>query len=138
MRFETVHTCLSIRRGDLDSAGHVNHARALEYFEQGRWEWLQRHRLKQCTRVVPVVSRVEIDYRKELFCGRLRIETERVHDDAIYKAMFDQRIYAGDATEPSITASVHVAFIDVNGRQLCTVDDFLCAAVEPLQTLAER
>lgn len=132
MSFRKVHTSLSVRPSDLDSVGHVNNSRALDYLEQGRWEWMQVHGLKQQKRVIPVVSRIEIDYCKEMSWGPLRIETERVQDEeAIYKAMFDQRIYAGHAKEPSVRAIVHVAFIDATERHLCTVEDFLCAANTP-------
>jgi YbgC/YbaW family acyl-CoA thioester hydrolase len=140
MNSRNVYTSLSVRPSDLDSVGHVNNSRVLDYLEQGRWEWLQLHGLRQHARVIPVVSRVEVDYRKEIFWGGIRIVTQRVQvEDATYKAMFDQRIYAGDATEPSVQAIVHVAFIDIRDRHLCTVDDFLCAKdVSDAQDLAEH
>lgn len=132
MSFRIIQTCLSVRPSDLDSAGHVNNSRVLDYFEQGRWEWLQSHGLRRQTRVVPVVSRIEVDYRKEIVWGPLNIETQRVQDeDATYKAMFSQRIFAGNTTEPSGTAFVHIAFINATDRRLCTVEDFLSAAYAP-------
>lgn len=129
MNFTAVSTSINVRPGDLDIAGHVNNARALEYFEHGRWTWLAHHGLERYSHVVPVVTRVEVDYRRELFWGEITIHTALVEDaEAIYKAVFNQSIEA-EPGQAAVNARVEVAFIDRDSRQLCMVEEFLSGAL---------
>ena len=125
MSFDDVTTPISVRPADLDSVGHVNNARVLEYLEHGRWCWLAHNGLQGRTRVVPVVARIEIDYRRELFWGEISIHTALADKDSVYKAEFEQVI--SSRGEPAVTAKVHVAFVDASDRSMCTVEEFLDA-----------
>ncbi|HEY0132889.1 MAG TPA: thioesterase family protein, partial [Nannocystis sp.] len=66
---------LRIRPNDLDSLGHVNNAVVLEYFEAGRWAWMDARGIGRRGKVVPVVSRIEVDYRRELTGPELQVHT---------------------------------------------------------------
>ncbi len=125
MRFDAVTTPVSVRPADLDSVGHVNNARVLEYLEQARWSWLRHHGLDRRKRIIPVVARIEVDYRRELFWGDLSIRTALADEDTVYKAVFEQVIYSGAV--PAVTAKVHVAFIDTEDRRIRAVADFIDA-----------
>ena len=74
---------LQTRPTDLDSKGHVNNARYIEFLQAGRWEWLAakgltEERLKALG-VTFVVARVEIDYKAE--CGYPEILT--IHTEVL-------------------------------------------------------
>jgi YbgC/YbaW family acyl-CoA thioester hydrolase len=119
-------TQLPVRPGDLDSVGHVNNARVLEFLEHGRWDWLRKNNLGRGTRVIPVVVRIEADYRAEIPWGDVRVESDMAQDeDLTFKAIFNQFIYVGSSHEPAVKAVVHVAFIAASERSVCTVADFI-------------
>jgi phosphopantetheine--protein transferase-like protein len=123
---------LRVRPNDLDSLGHVNNAVVLEYLEAGRWAWMDGHRIRRGGAVVPVVSRVEVDYRRELAGPELQVHTALLvpetedDDDVSYRARFTQQILVAGTL--AAEAVVHVAFIDARSRSLCTLQDFLASA----------
>lgn len=129
--FRKTVTQLAVRPGDLDSVGHVNNARALEYLEHGRWEWMRKNKLTRSKNVIPVVVRIEADYRAEIPWGDIRVETDMQDgDDLTFKAIFNQFIYAASPDQFAVKAVVHVAFIDAATRSVCTLQDYLDDASE--------
>jgi len=121
-----ITTYHAVRPSDLDSLGHVNHATVLEYLEYGRWEWLTHCGRGLPTRIVPVVTRVEVEYRCEIFMGDLAITTN-LAGESFYKVVFEQTIDIGAdaARERAAEAKVHIAFIDASSRRPRRVRDFL-------------
>ncbi len=122
---------LRVRPNDLDSLGHVNNAVVLEYFEAGRWAWMDARKLGRRGAVVPVVSRIEVDYRRELTGPELQVRTTLLGDDGqdddlTYRARFSQQLVVGEVV--AAEAVVHVAFIDAATRSLCSLQDFLACA----------
>jgi acyl-CoA thioester hydrolase len=130
---------LRVRPNDLDSLGHVNNATVLEYLEAGRWAWLDQRALRPATRVVPVVSRIEVDYRREIrpqdLVVRTRLESPRGDDldeEALtYRACFRQELWIDTGQELAVAALVQVAFVDVADRCLLPLQEFLIAARSP-------
>jgi acyl-CoA thioesterase FadM len=138
VNFEPTSLVVPVRPNDLDSLGHVNNAIVLEYLEAGRWAWLAHHRLKRTGRVLPVVSRLEIDYRREILPPEVVVATRLEVDEAFldpeamsYRAIFHQTVIAAGAAEPAAEAIVKVAFIDAAARSLRTIQDFLQQTLEP-------
>lgn len=119
---------LVVRPNDLDALQHVNNATALEYLETGRWDWMHNNGLTWGGRVVAVVARLEIDYRRPLLRGRVLVRTAMVSDiepdDATYQAIFEQHIHQGD-DEPAVSAKLQVAFFDTTTGTLTTAQHFL-------------
>jgi thioesterase-3 len=67
---------VKVRPTDLDTNGHVNNARYVEYCQWARWEWLGK---LDKSKVIFVVVNINLDYRKE--CGEgetLRVKTDVV------------------------------------------------------------
>lgn len=129
----TIH----VRPNDLDSLGHVNNAVALEYLEAGRWAWMDRHGLRRRGDVVAVVSRLEIDYRREITGAAVQVRTALVpgdlEPDMSYQARFSQQLLVpaaatDEAPALAVEAVVRVAFVRAATRELCTLHDFLAAA----------
>lgn len=138
MRFEECTVTLRVRPNDLDSLGHVNNATVLEYLEAGRWAWMDQHGVRRGVGVVPVVSRVEVDYRREIHPGDVVVHTvldvppdEDLEDGMTYRVRFRQRVLVDGGRQVAAEATVAVAFIDVASRSLCSLQDFLAAARGP-------
>lgn len=140
MRFEESVTSLRVRPNDLDSLGHVNNATVLEYFEAGRWAWMEQHGLRRGTSVLPVVLRIEVDYRREILPQELQVHTsieppegEDIEDeDALhYRVYFRQKILTDSGRQVAAEARLQVAFIDATTRSLSTLQEFLAAARGP-------
>lgn len=135
MRFEASLIDLDVRPNDLDSLGHVNNAVALEYLEAGRWAWMDRHGIRRGGSVVPVVMRIELDYRREIRPQRLTVRTildqpedEAFDDWVAYRVCFRQQILINDGADAAVEAQVQVAFIDGASRGLASLHDFLAAS----------
>lgn len=125
--FDTVTADMPVRPGDV-VAGHVNNARVLELLEHGRWAWFQAHDLMYVTGpILPLVTRIEVDYRREIFMGDVRVETRVAEtEEGVYRMIFEQGIYAlPDPAKPLVTARVHGAFANAADRKLRTFADFL-------------
>ena len=138
MNFETTTLVVPVRPNDLDSLGHVNNAIVLEYLEAGRWAWLAHHGLRRTGRVVPVVSRIEVDYRREILPPEVVVTTVLEADEAFldpeavsYRAVFHQTVVPAGEDRLAAEALVKVAFIDVATRSLRTIQDFLRQTFEP-------
>lgn len=123
--FETVTAVISVRPGDM-AAGHVNNARVLELLEYGRWAWFRHQRLAYVDGpILPLVTRIEVDYRKEIFMGDLRVET-RLSENSTHRTVLEQSIYVSpDGVKPLVTAKVYGAFVGVGDRKLRTFEAFL-------------
>ncbi|MCG9889837.1 MAG: acyl-CoA thioesterase [Thermosynechococcaceae cyanobacterium MS004] len=128
-RFEPVSIDLLTRPNDLDRLGHVNNAVVLEYLEAGRWAWLEQHHFSQGMRILPVVARIEVNYRKEINPGTVKVTTQiEAREAAIcYQVTFEQRveILLNDQALVAAEAKVKVAFIDAEQRTLRSLQDFL-------------
>ncbi|MDY7227239.1 acyl-CoA thioesterase [Hyalangium rubrum] len=136
MRFEESAVTLRVRPNDLDSLGHVNNATALEYLEAGRWAWLDQHALRRTARVLPVVAKIEVSYRREILPQEVVVHTrvesprsdELEEESVIYRASFRQQILIDGSAQVAVDALVQVAFIDVAERSLRSLQDFLASA----------
>jgi acyl-CoA thioester hydrolase len=136
MRFEESVVTLRVRPNDLDSLGHVNNATVLEYLEAGRWAWMDQHALRRDASVIGVVSRIEVDYRREILPQRevevhTRLESpgpEELEDaDAVhYRATFRQQVLLDG--QVAVDARVQAAFLHAAERTLASLQDFLEAA----------
>ncbi|HEY6926879.1 MAG TPA: thioesterase family protein [Steroidobacteraceae bacterium] len=71
----SVETLHHLRPGDIDALGHLNHARAVELFELGRFDWVKRRSIDIDPSCVPVVTRVDIRYQREIFLSEVVIRT---------------------------------------------------------------
>jgi acyl-CoA thioesterase FadM len=124
MLSEPVTTEVQVRPNDLDRLGHVNNAVAVEYLEAGRWDWAFRRLGATSAHVVPVVARLEVDYRRELGPGTVVVTTTLTSDveDSTFQAVFVQSI---TQDEVAVRARVQVAFLDVRRRVPTTMQAYL-------------
>ncbi|HXI22636.1 MAG TPA: acyl-CoA thioesterase [Pyrinomonadaceae bacterium] len=131
---EQVGIELTVRPNDLDSLGHVNNAVVLEYLETGRWEWLARNGLPSTGSIVPVVARIEIDYRLEIRPPKVEIGTTLENAAALlgsaadrYQCIFRQVVtrQRDNQSLTAVEARVQVAFIDTIDRRIRNLQDYL-------------
>ncbi|AOY84851.1 thioesterase family protein [Moorena producens JHB] len=129
MNFETVNLTIQVRPNDLDSSGHVNNATVVEYLDAGRWSWLKHHNLARGQRIIPVVARLEINYRHEILLGEVKVITkvEEAEKPRYYQVVFQQsvEIFKDGAATIASEARVKVGFIDSKERTIRTLQDFI-------------
>jgi acyl-CoA thioester hydrolase len=135
VQFKEIDTRMRVRPADLDSLGHVNNAAVLELFEAGRWAWMDAHGVRRNAQVLPVVTRTEVDYHKEIGMEDVVVRTT-LHEPPIdlddgdtYRVTFLQRVLVGG---DAIAAEGHVSvgFVDAASRTLRTLNEFLEASRE--------
>lgn len=105
-----------VRPSDIDMFGHVNHAKPIDYFELGRFDWLVQNHFPLDERWTPVVARIEVDYRRELFLTQIRVQTV-LAELKQYSAEFQQSIFVADADVPAVTGLVRVSFVGKDTRR---------------------
>ncbi|MBU7584508.1 MAG: acyl-CoA thioesterase [Nostoc sp. TH1S01] len=129
MSFELVSLKLQVRPNDLDSLGHVNNATVLEYLETGRWDWLKYHKLQIKQKIIPVIARIEVNFRKEIILEDVIIKTklEEANKLAQYQANFWQSIelFREKNLLVAVEARIQLVFIDSTQRTLRTLQEFL-------------
>lgn len=130
MTYEPSTTTMWVRPNDLDSLGHVNNATVLEYLENGRWDWMARNGIRSGRRVIAVVARIEVDYRRMIATRQVRVETTLEHepdpDEITYQVVFRQRVIPIEEgpSLPAVLARVQVGFFDTEAGGLATAEDF--------------
>ena len=69
---------IDVRPTDLDSKGHINNAKYIEYTQFGRWRWLEEHtasdEVLQAQGTILVVVRTEIDSPSVTMATRSRLK----------------------------------------------------------------
>lgn len=138
LRVAPVSLRLHVRPADLDGLGHVNNSVVLQYLEAGRWAWMDHHRLRRADPVVPVVSRIDVHYLREIAYCELDVSTVMMNqgevvdlEDISYRATFRQDVFLAPEGTLAARADVSVAFIDRETRRLRTVQDFMQVSVSP-------
>jgi len=127
---------ISIRPGDLDVVGHVNNARVLELLEYGRMKWLNSQSWKPNTSSAAVVTRIEIDYIKEIGFGKPFINTlfnnnnnidftQQDERECCYSITLNQSIKSQpDSEDIYVNAIIKISFIDIDKRILISINDY--------------
>jgi acyl-CoA thioester hydrolase len=107
-----------IRPSDLDSLGHVNNAVVLELFELGRMMWSNENAIELNSTVIPVVTKISLEYNQEVFVQPVEILTELVKE-GFYELKFSQEISTNICGEKIVCqrGSVHVTLINKTIRR---------------------
>lgn len=105
-----------IRPSDIDVFGHVNHSKSVELLELGRFDWLSKNKLPLDERWIPVVTRIDVDYRREVFLCEVTIKTELAVLKQ-YTAEFQQAIHIPGFDEPAVTGCICVSFLGRESRR---------------------
>ena len=114
--FRSTEMLHHVRPSDIDMFGHVNHAKPIDYFELGRFDWLVQNQFPLDERWTPVVTRIEVNYRRELFLSEVRVQTV-LGELKQYSAEFQQSVHVPGVEGPAVTGSVRVSFIGKETRR---------------------
>ena len=121
---------ITVRGYHEDHFQHVNHARYLEFLEEGRWAYLERYdlleRLVRAKGVQLAAVRLLINYRRSSVAGdRLRVITG-IHDVRSRKLIMRQRILDVDSGKLVVDAEVTIVLVDARtGRVMQIGDDVI-------------
>ena len=124
-------TRIKVRGFHEDRFGHVNHARYLEFLEEGRWDYLDERGPQDgfpALCVIPVVVNLSISYRRPTSAGDTLRITTRVADVSSRKIVMKQKIYQ-EATD-KLCCEADVSLVLVNsetGRPAVLNDEIIRA-----------
>lgn len=126
---------LQVRRNDLDSQAHVNHATVLEYLETGRHDWMRKNQVQLVPGVMAIVARVEVNYLRAISCDTVRVETslqEELHADELnYKVTFRQVVTLDKSSAAAgltaVEAIIQVGFVSVEHGNLLSTQESIAA-----------
>lgn len=110
---------IRVRGYHLDIYHHVNNARYLEFLEEGRWDYFDRHdfyRLFESENLAFVVVNINISYRRPAYNGELLRVTSRLDNLGNKSARMFQQVWVLENGEPAaLVAEATVTF--------CLMDD---------------
>jgi thioesterase-3 len=99
-----------------DHFQHVNHARYIEFLEEGRWAYFEEHDLIENLfhqqGIFLAVVNMTIQYRRSVVAGDiLRVETEVQHAEK-RKVILSQKMYAAHSNKLVIDAEIINMFVE--------------------------
>lgn len=111
-------TAIRVRSYHLDGYGHVNNARYLEFLEEARWAFFERHGLLALLNgIMMVVTRIDIRYLRAATEGQeLHIDT-RINTIEPRRILLTQRIIRADTRKVAVEADITLVPVSSsNGR----------------------
>jgi len=124
-------TRIKVRGFHEDRFGHVNHARYLEFLEEGRWDYLDERGPQDgfpALGVFPVVVNLSISYRRPTSAGdTLRIAT-RVADVSSRKIVMKQKIYQEATDKLCCEADISLVLVNSETGRPAVLDDEIIRA----------
>ncbi|MBO8164602.1 MAG: acyl-CoA thioesterase [Brevibacillus sp.] len=113
--FETV-----VRSTEVDTIGHLNNAKYLEYMEWGRVDWMCQSGLTlevlRGRGILPVVVNINVNFRRELGMGeRVKVVSRPLHGGN--KSFVIRHELYNQAGELACDADVTMVMIDANTRR---------------------
>ena len=119
---------LCVGDGEIDALGHVNNARFLEYFEQGRMDW---YNCCDATLNTPgdqhlgtVVVNIDVNFRRECFSGEQLSVLTSAFRRGRTSYVLRQEIFASDGKCVS-DAKVTSVLMDMNTRMRVPLSESL-------------
>lgn len=109
-------TTIKIYGFHADAYGHVNNARYLEFFEQGRWDFLQQFdelRIIDDNNLAFVVVNINVNFKKAIFPHQTIFINTFLKDINNASALMEQMIYN---EKKEICAKAEVTFVLVNKK----------------------
>ena len=109
---------IKIRGYHIDHFGHVNHARYIEFLEEGRWDYMEKNQLIDLfhnTGIIHTVAGIAVDYKSSARAGNI-IRMESALGKVGQKSFsMDQKMYLKESL--ILKAIVTNAFIDLSSQK---------------------
>ncbi len=111
-------TRIRIRSYHLDGYGHVNNARYLEFLEEARWAFFERHNLlRLLDGIMMVVARIDIRYLRAAQEGQTLDIATRIQSAEPRQVMLRQTIRRSDTGKTTAEADITLVPVSAaNGR----------------------
>ena len=119
-------TRIKVRGFHEDRFGHVNHARYLEFLEEGRWDYLDARGPQDgfpALGVFPVVVNLSISYRRPTSAGDTLRITTRVANASSRKIVMQQTIHQVATEKLCCEAEVSLVLVDSESGRPAVLDD---------------
>ena len=124
-------TNVKVRGFHEDRFGHVNHARYLEFLEEGRWDYLDARGPQNgfpALGVFPVVVNLSISYRRPTRAGDTLCITTQVANASSRKIVMQQTIHQETTGKLCCEAEVSLVLVDSEtGRPAVLNEDIIRA-----------
>ncbi len=131
---------IKVRGYHLDIYHHVNNGRYLEFLEEGRWDYFDRHRfiqLFEAQNLAFVVANIDISYRRPAYAGEvIRISTrmEKIGNKSAQMVQEVRLLEDGEATTLIADAVVTFCLMDSETQKAVAIEGNARAV---LQTMIE-
>lgn len=112
---------IKVRGYHADFYGHVNNARFLEFFEEGRWAYLESKidlRKWAAKGLIFLVVNINVNYRRAVPVGETIIVTTRLEKVGNRSAVLKQEVLLKESKEVAADALVTYVITDRSGRAL--------------------
>jgi len=124
-------TKIKVRGFHEDRFGHVNHARYLEFLEEGRWDYLDAHGPQDgfpAFGVFPVVVNLSISYRRPTSAGdKLRITTQ-IANASSRKIVMHQTLHQETTDKLCCEAEVSIVLVDAETGRPAVLNEAIIRA----------
>ena len=124
-------TRIKVRGFHEDRFGHVNHARYLEFLEEGRWDYLDERGPQDgfpALGVFPVVVNLSISYRRPTSAGDTLRITTRVADVSSRKIVMKQKIYQKATDKLCCEADISLVLVNSKTGRPAVLNDEIIRA----------
>ena len=124
-------TQMKVRGFHEDRFGHVNHARYLEFLEEGRWDYLDARGPQDgfpALGVFPVVVNLSISYRRPTSAGDTLRITTRVAEASSRKIVMKQTIHQEATDKLCCNAEVSLVLVDSETGRPAVLNDNIIRA----------
>ncbi|MCT7359837.1 MAG: thioesterase [Thalassobium sp.] len=131
---------IKVRGYHLDIYHHVNNGRYLEFLEEGRWDYFDRHQfiqLFEAQNLAFVVANINISYRRPAYAGEvIRISTrmEKIGNKSAQMVQEVRLLEDGEATTLIADAVVTFCLMDSETQKAVAIEGNARAV---LQTMIE-
>jgi len=127
---------IKVRNYHTDNHNHVNNARYLEFFEEGSWDFLEKHShieemftsLKK-KGIIHVVVNINCNYRSSAVVGDvLRLETALARlSDRSYT--WSKKVYMNDTDKTVMDAEITCVFINSISGEVVSISEEMKAVL---------
>lgn len=132
MHFQKFTHQRKIYESDLDTLGHVNNASYLKILENVRWDFMTENGygldVVKKTQVSPIITKIEIDYKKEVVNREtVTIESQVVELIGSFRLKLSQKIFKEDGQLATVAYYIMSTFDLKNRRAVLPPKEFLKA-----------
>lgn len=122
---------IRVRNYHIDSYGHVNHARYLEFLEEARWAFFDEHKLLSLLEGVHlVVARIDIRYRRAAVLDDELHVCSKIKELTTRHLLLAQNIALIKSGKNAVEADITLMPVDARSGRSIRFPEHLLASLE--------